>query len=415
MLAHALRRAAPAPGRGADRARQQGRASAWSRSSASRARASRARPSSIDGRFLDHFQYSLLARRPAARRSGLALECATRCSPTWDSSARTTRTAAARRPRARPVRRRRRHGRPRRGRGREPRRGRRARSPPCARAAAPDRARDEAASSCCRPCTTPTPRCCARPTERGTHGMGTTLSAVMMRKRAAVIANVGDSRVYSDLAQGPRRSSPPTTRWSMRWSRAACSRAEQARTHPDKHVLTRRSARRACSSRSCCTRPGARRSGRLLLCSDGLHDSAVRRTRSTTLAKTRPRRGRARPGRARERARRPRQRDRVARRAVGAARARLTMETEGSEDVAGSGSPNWGLPTTRATLAVRARLFRGRRETSGLAEQLLPGVASARVCGQLDHRSRAAVATGARRLAWQSLARLGVAARAFAQ
>ena len=32
---------------------------------------------------------------------------------------------------------------------------------------------------------------------RGTFGMGTTLSAVFVRKRSAVIANVGDSRVYS--------------------------------------------------------------------------------------------------------------------------------------------------------------------------------------------------------------------------
>ncbi len=106
--------------------------------------------------------------------------------------------------------------------------------------------------------------------ERGTHGMGTTLSAVMMRKRAAVIANVGDSRVYLISRKGLAQLSTDHTLVMQMVERGLLT-LEQARTHADKHVLT-----------MAIGTPGVLEpqllhakvppKGRLLLCSDGLHD-----------------------------------------------------------------------------------------------------------------------------------------------
>ncbi|MEX2205747.1 MAG: Stp1/IreP family PP2C-type Ser/Thr phosphatase [Myxococcota bacterium] len=106
--------------------------------------------------------------------------------------------------------------------------------------------------------------------ERGTHGMGTTLSAVMVRKRAAVIANVGDSRVYLVSRKGLAQLSTDHTLVMQMVARGLLT-AEQARTHTDKHVLT-----------MAIGTPGVLEpqilhakvppKGRLLLCSDGLHD-----------------------------------------------------------------------------------------------------------------------------------------------
>jgi serine/threonine protein phosphatase PrpC len=107
-------------------------------------------------------------------------------------------------------------------------------------------------------------------TERGTHGMGTTLSAVMVRKRAAVIANVGDSRVYLISRKGLAQLSTDHTLVMQMVERGLLT-LEQARTHTDKHVLT-----------MAIGTPGVLEpqilhakvppKGRLLLCSDGLHD-----------------------------------------------------------------------------------------------------------------------------------------------
>jgi protein phosphatase len=106
--------------------------------------------------------------------------------------------------------------------------------------------------------------------ERGTHGMGTTLSAVMVRKRAAVIANVGDSRVYLISRKGLAQLSTDHTLVMQMVERGLLT-LEQARTHSDKHVLT-----------MAIGTPGVLEpqvlhakvppKGRLLLCSDGLHD-----------------------------------------------------------------------------------------------------------------------------------------------
>jgi serine/threonine protein phosphatase PrpC len=106
--------------------------------------------------------------------------------------------------------------------------------------------------------------------ERGTHGMGTTLSAVMVRKRAAVIANVGDSRVYLISRKGITQLTTDHTLVMQMVERGLLT-PEQARTHSDKHVLT-----------MAIGTPGLLEpqvlhakvppKGRLLLCSDGLHD-----------------------------------------------------------------------------------------------------------------------------------------------
>jgi protein phosphatase len=106
--------------------------------------------------------------------------------------------------------------------------------------------------------------------ERGTHGMGTTLSAVIVRKRAAVIANVGDSRVYLISRKGIAQLSTDHTLVMQLVERGLLT-PEEARTHTDKHVLT-----------MAIGTPGVLEpqllhakvppKGRLLLCSDGLHD-----------------------------------------------------------------------------------------------------------------------------------------------
>lgn len=107
-------------------------------------------------------------------------------------------------------------------------------------------------------------------TERGTHGMGTTLSAVCLRKRAAVIANVGDSRVYLISRKGLTQLTIDHTLVMQMVEHGVLTR-DEARTHADKHVLT-----------MAIGTPGLLEpqvlhakvpaGGRLLLCSDGLHD-----------------------------------------------------------------------------------------------------------------------------------------------
>jgi protein phosphatase len=106
--------------------------------------------------------------------------------------------------------------------------------------------------------------------ERGTHGMGTTLSAVCVRKRAAVIANVGDSRVYLISRKGLVQLTTDHT-LVMQMVERGLLRPEEARTHPDKHVLTMAIGTPGLLEPQLLhakVPPG----GRLLLCSDGLHD-----------------------------------------------------------------------------------------------------------------------------------------------
>ena len=107
--------------------------------------------------------------------------------------------------------------------------------------------------------------------ERGTFGMGTTLSAVFVRKRSAVIANVGDSRVYSIGRRSVKQLTTDHTLVAAMVENGLLT-AEDAHTHPDKHVLTQAIGTMGeLSPQVLKTRVPAR--GRLLLCTDGLHDS----------------------------------------------------------------------------------------------------------------------------------------------
>lgn len=106
--------------------------------------------------------------------------------------------------------------------------------------------------------------------ERGTHGMGSTLSAVCVRKRAAVIANVGDSRVYLISRKGIAQLTTDHTLVMQMVERGLLAR-EEARNHADKHVLTMAIGTPGLLEPQLLhakVPPG----GRLLLCSDGLHD-----------------------------------------------------------------------------------------------------------------------------------------------
>jgi len=106
--------------------------------------------------------------------------------------------------------------------------------------------------------------------ERGTFGMGTTLSTVLLRKRTAVIANVGDSRVYLISRKGLAQLTTDHT-LVMQMVEQGLLTLEASRSHAEKHVLT-----------MAIGTPGVLEpqllhakvpaGGRLLLCSDGLHD-----------------------------------------------------------------------------------------------------------------------------------------------
>ncbi len=106
--------------------------------------------------------------------------------------------------------------------------------------------------------------------ERGTHGMGTTLSAVCLRKRAAVIVNVGDSRVYLVSRKGLSQLTVDHTLVAQMVEHGVLTR-EAARTHADKHVLTMAVGTLGLLEPQILYAkiPAG---GRLLLCSDGLHD-----------------------------------------------------------------------------------------------------------------------------------------------
>jgi PPM family protein phosphatase len=107
--------------------------------------------------------------------------------------------------------------------------------------------------------------------ERGTFGMGTTLSLVVVRRRTAVVAHVGDSRVYSIARKSQRQLTRDHTLVAAMVEGGVLS-AEQAQKHPDKHVLTQAiGTLGALEPQVLKTRIPAR--GRILLCTDGLHDA----------------------------------------------------------------------------------------------------------------------------------------------
>jgi len=107
--------------------------------------------------------------------------------------------------------------------------------------------------------------------ERGTLGMGTTLSAVFVRRRNAVIAHVGDSRIYSITKQGIAQLTVDHTLVQAMVEQGVLT-SEQAQAHPDKHVLTQAIGTLGRLEPQVLQAKVPAR-GRLLLCTDGLHDS----------------------------------------------------------------------------------------------------------------------------------------------
>jgi serine/threonine protein phosphatase PrpC len=107
--------------------------------------------------------------------------------------------------------------------------------------------------------------------ERGTLGMGTTLSAVFVRRRSAVIAHVGDSRIYSITKKGIAQLTVDHTLVQAMVQQGVLT-AEQAQTHPDKHVLTQAIGTLGRLEPQV-LQAKVPAHGRLLLCTDGLHDS----------------------------------------------------------------------------------------------------------------------------------------------
>ncbi|MFI5317884.1 MAG: Stp1/IreP family PP2C-type Ser/Thr phosphatase [Myxococcota bacterium] len=107
--------------------------------------------------------------------------------------------------------------------------------------------------------------------ERGTYGMGTTLSAVFVRRRSAVIAHVGDSRIYAISKKGILQLTADHTLVAAMVENGVLT-PEQAIGHPDKHVLTQAiGTLGALEPQIVNAKVPAR--GRLLLCTDGLHDA----------------------------------------------------------------------------------------------------------------------------------------------
>ncbi|HTO09610.1 MAG TPA: Stp1/IreP family PP2C-type Ser/Thr phosphatase [Myxococcota bacterium] len=107
--------------------------------------------------------------------------------------------------------------------------------------------------------------------ERGTFGMGTTLSALFVRRRSAVIAHVGDSRIYSISKKGITQLTADHTLVAAMVEQGVIT-AEQAATHPDKHVLTQAIGTLGpLEPQVLHAKIPAK--GRLLLCTDGLHDA----------------------------------------------------------------------------------------------------------------------------------------------
>ncbi|MBE6908336.1 MAG: Stp1/IreP family PP2C-type Ser/Thr phosphatase [Ruminococcaceae bacterium] len=117
------------------------------------------------------------------------------------------------------------------------------------------------------------------------HGMGTTLVAAVVSPDAAVICNVGDSRCYHIGSEGIRRV---TRDHSVVESLIESGNItpEEARTHPNRNLITRALGPDRDIECDCFTLPFAQ-GDRLLLCSDGLivtmeDDEMLETVRSTS-------------------------------------------------------------------------------------------------------------------------------------
>jgi protein phosphatase len=105
---------------------------------------------------------------------------------------------------------------------------------------------------------------------RGLHGMGTTLTALRVRRRSATIAHVGDSRAW--LAHGHQllQLTQDHTIVAMLVESGALDQRDAAH-HPERHVLTQ-AVGPASEIDPELAQAEVPPGGRLLLSSDGLHD-----------------------------------------------------------------------------------------------------------------------------------------------
>jgi serine/threonine protein phosphatase PrpC len=107
--------------------------------------------------------------------------------------------------------------------------------------------------------------------ERGTFGMGTTLSVVFVRRRSAVVAHVGDSRVYSVSKRKIVQLTSDHTLVAAMVDNGVLT-ADEAQSHPEKHVLTQAIGTLGVLDPQIVQAKIPAR-GRLLLSTDGLHDA----------------------------------------------------------------------------------------------------------------------------------------------
>ena len=103
---------------------------------------------------------------------------------------------------------------------------------------------------------------------QGLRGMATTASAVLMQEKSALVAHVGDSRIYL-LRDGGLRRLTADHSWVEEQIRAGALTPDAARQHPWRNVVTRALSGGddpAVDLEECSLQPA----DRLLLCSDGL-------------------------------------------------------------------------------------------------------------------------------------------------
>lgn len=103
-------------------------------------------------------------------------------------------------------------------------------------------------------------------------GMGTTCTALVLRERTAVLAHVGDSRLYL-IRQGDIYTMSPDHSFVGELVRRGMLTREQARRHNDKHLVLRVLGTQPDVDVASWPKPFHVHPGdHFLLCSDGLHD-----------------------------------------------------------------------------------------------------------------------------------------------
>ena len=100
-------------------------------------------------------------------------------------------------------------------------------------------------------------------------GMGATLAAVLLGPRRAVVAHIGDCRAYI-LRDGVLHQITRDHSWVAEQIAAGALTPETARSHPWRHMVTR-AVQGEPGLQVDTTELDIEASGRLLLCSDGLH------------------------------------------------------------------------------------------------------------------------------------------------